>query len=200
MNLRPHRIKPLTASILPLRMASPVLRIYDEHGRLAGHCEAYSVQYMRPEWVRFYVVLGFIAAVVSTIPIHQLSACVASEMIGCGDMRHNGVEVYAGVPQTLRQSTAHKDNVSAIRRSMREMLAPGKHSQKQWREVMRRDGWKCLRCGAMKALSKDHVVPLASGGTNDIGNLQTLCRKCNSWKGNRTMDFRTHADSLRAGL
>jgi 5-methylcytosine-specific restriction endonuclease McrA len=200
MKLRSERIKTLSQSLLPLRFAYPVLQIFDDTGRTAGHCEVYAVQYMRPDWVRLYVVRGFIVAVVSLIQVHRLSVCVSSEMSKAGDGRYNSVEVFA---PSIRQDTPivrERDNVAAIRRSMREMLAPGKHTKLQWREAMRRDGWKCLRCGTMKALSKDHIVPLASGGTNDIENLQTLCRKCNSWKGNRTIDFRTHADSLRAGL
>lgn len=46
----------------------------------------------------------------------------------------------------------------------------------------------CLRCGASSRLTVDHVIPLSRGGTNDSANLQTLCRKCNASKGNRTCD------------
>lgn len=34
-------------------------------------------------------------------------------------------------------------------------------------------------------LTVDHVVPLARGGTNDLANLQVLCKRCNSAKGAR---------------
>jgi hypothetical protein len=33
-------------------------------------------------------------------------------------------------------------------------------------------------------------MPLLLGGSNDIGNLQPLCRSCNAWKGARYIDFR----------
>lgn len=54
--------------------------------------------------------------------------------------------------------------------------------------VFKRDGYRCVRCGASKddsnvRLEIDHIVPVAKGGTNDIDNLQTLCHECNFNKG-----------------
>ena len=47
-------------------------------------------------------------------------------------------------------------------------------------EVGRRDGFACATCGyAGNDLQLDHVVPVAKGGTNDLGNLQLLCPPCN---------------------
>lgn len=37
---------------------------------------------------------------------------------------------------------------------------------------------------------KDHVVPVLFGGSNDISNIQPLCRSCNSSKGASTVDYR----------
>ena len=47
-------------------------------------------------------------------------------------------------------------------------------------EVFKRDGYRCRECGASKdetSLEIDHITPVARGGTNDIDNLQTLCRE-----------------------
>jgi len=53
-------------------------------------------------------------------------------------------------------------------------------------EVFKRDGYRCRECGASRdegaTLEIDHIVPVANGGTNDIENLQTLCKKCNRGK------------------
>ena len=52
-------------------------------------------------------------------------------------------------------------------------------------EVFKRDGYRCCECGASKdetSLEIDHILPVAKGGTNDIDNLQTLCRECNRMK------------------
>lgn len=59
-----------------------------------------------------------------------------------------------------------------------------------WWSVLARDNWTCCSCGRSSkeegiTLEVDHIVPRSRGGSNDIGNLQTLCKKCNIGKSNR---------------
>lgn len=48
--------------------------------------------------------------------------------------------------------------------------------------IFQRDNHQCQSCGQTTKLSIDHIISLASGGSNDISNLQTLCSSCNSRK------------------
>ncbi|MCU0537603.1 MAG: HNH endonuclease [Hydrococcus sp. Prado102] len=51
--------------------------------------------------------------------------------------------------------------------------------------VFDRDNYQCQSCGKnnqQTTLNIDHIISLAKGGSNDISNLQTLCRDCNQQK------------------
>jgi 5-methylcytosine-specific restriction endonuclease McrA len=46
------------------------------------------------------------------------------------------------------------------------------------KNVRRRDEGKCVDCGSQKNLEYDHIIPLSSGGSNSVGNIQLLCKEC----------------------
>ncbi len=56
--------------------------------------------------------------------------------------------------------------------------------QLRW-AVFRRDDYRCVECGCDEDLTADHILAERNGGKATIGNLQTLCRPCNSRKGAR---------------
>lgn len=52
-------------------------------------------------------------------------------------------------------------------------------------DVLRRDKFQCVLCGASGSEAKleiDHIIPVSRGGSDDIGNLRCLCFKCNRGK------------------
>jgi hypothetical protein len=89
----------------------------------------------------------------------------------------------------------NRDAAHAIwhRYRARKLDAGGSFTAKEWRALVAfyaPDG-RCLGCGAVAPLTKDHVIPLYQGGNNDIGNIQPICRPCNSAKGDeRVIDYR----------
>lgn len=66
-------------------------------------------------------------------------------------------------------------------------------TEEQRREVFERCGAVCSVCGSVDDLTVDHIYPKSLGGTNDPGNLQILCMRCNASKNNR---FQPDVDSM----
>ena len=61
-----------------------------------------------------------------------------------------------------------------------------KVSSKIRQQVLERDNYTCQMCGRTRfdgvKLEVDHIIPVAKGGSDNISNLQTLCRECNRGK------------------
>jgi len=59
---------------------------------------------------------------------------------------------------------------------------------KQWKslrlEALRRDNFKCVKCGSKGRLEVDHIKPVRSNPELSfvLTNLQSLCRQCHSRK------------------
>ena len=54
---------------------------------------------------------------------------------------------------------------------------------KRWRRVrwaaLKRDGWRCVKCGKAGVLEVDHILRIEDGGPEyDLANCQSLCRGC----------------------
>lgn len=64
------------------------------------------------------------------------------------------------------------------------------HTRKEWLDLKRKHGFRCLACGSHKDITRDHVKPIKLGGTDHIDNIQPLCRSCNSSKGAKEIDYR----------
>jgi len=54
--------------------------------------------------------------------------------------------------------------------------------------IFKRDGFECQYCGTKKELTIDHIIPKAKGGKTTWSNLVTACKKCNSKKGNCSLE------------
>jgi 5-methylcytosine-specific restriction endonuclease McrA len=60
------------------------------------------------------------------------------------------------------------------------------------RKIKSMYGNMCLCCKNKNStdITIDHIIPLSLGGNSQESNLQTLCRICNSLKGNKIIDYR----------
>lgn len=77
-----------------------------------------------------------------------------------------------------------------LTRTEKLRLNGGHHTQQEWRDLCAKYNQRCLACGQRLPLTKDHIVPVHLGGSDDISNIQPLCRSCNSSKNARIIDYR----------
>jgi len=73
----------------------------------------------------------------------------------------------------------------------------GSHTEREWTELVLAWGSRCFYCGrpvqikpelSDDELTKDHLIPLFRGGSDDIGNIVPACLPCNQLKGTMTVD------------
>lgn len=90
------------------------------------------------------------------------------------------------------EANREKVRANARRWHARKKANGGQHTVDEWHALCAWFGNVCLCCGT-SMFGKDHVVPLSNGGTDNITNLQPLCKPCNSTKSDKAIDYRDPA-------
>lgn len=90
----------------------------------------------------------------------------------------------------------------AARKFYDRFAAPKRNvSPKKRMDVLERYKFKCAYCGASASdgvtLEVDHIVPVSKGGSNDMDNLQILCKPCNIGKFNRIISFDSGSNDVQ---
>ena len=83
-------------------------------------------------------------------------------------------------------------NYKTKQRYARKKGAKGNHTLKEWKLLKAQYGWTCPACKKREPkikLTEDHIIPLTKGGSNNINNIQPLCRSCNSIKNNKIIKY-----------
>ena len=89
----------------------------------------------------------------------------------------------------------YADEVRADR--MRAARALGSHTAEEWEEILEQCEGRCMKCGYRAdgwRPCKDHIVPIALGGSDAASNLQPLCRQCNTGKRGDTTNWRHYRE------
>lgn len=67
------------------------------------------------------------------------------------------------------------------------LRVPFKKIELSRKNILRRDGFRCVYCGnTTPPLTVDHIIPRSRGGADTWENLACACKQCNNRKGNRT--------------
>jgi 5-methylcytosine-specific restriction endonuclease McrA len=76
-----------------------------------------------------------------------------------------------------------KAAAAATRRT--RLLGRGTYTAADVRLLYRSQGGECALCRRtlVGGYHVDHIIPIAKGGMNVVGNLQLLCQRCNLTKG-----------------
>ncbi len=101
------------------------------------------------------------------------------------ERRRYSLEYYKRFPE---KSVAATNRHRALK-----LAAEGSHTEEEWNELKAFYNFKCLRCGMQEPeikLTRDHVIPLTTGGSDSIDNIQPLCARCNSKKNHKHIDYR----------
>jgi 5-methylcytosine-specific restriction endonuclease McrA len=77
-------------------------------------------------------------------------------------------------------------------RRIRHLQAPGSHTLAEWLTLKAQYDFTCPSCHRREpeiTLTEDHIIPLTKFGSNNIENIQPLCRSCNSKKYNKIIYY-----------
>lgn len=68
----------------------------------------------------------------------------------------------------------------------------GSHTAEEWETMREKYNHTCPCCKRKEPeikLTRDHILPLSSKGTDDIKNIQPLCNQCNAKKSTKTIKY-----------
>ena len=78
------------------------------------------------------------------------------------------------------------------RRRTRKLGNGGTHTLGEWNKLKKQYAFTCPSCLKQEPevrLTQDHIVPISLGGSDDIQNIQPLCKRCNCKKNTKIIKY-----------
>ena len=76
-------------------------------------------------------------------------------------------------------------------------ILPKAHTEEEWEAKKEQYNHRCFYCGKASKLTKDHVLPVSLGGTDEIDNIVPACWACNYKKRARRIEFFKEGATLK---
>jgi len=87
----------------------------------------------------------------------------------------------------LDYARANREKVRAYGRNYRSRKSNTEVYKVTDKDCLRIKNLPCVVCGARENIQLDHVIPVSKNGNHSIGNLQPLCKPCNTSKADKYM-------------
>ena len=97
-----------------------------------------------------------------------------------------------GFKHGLSRTNKYRVMVNSRRRT-NKIGNGGCHTIAEWDTLKAQYNWTCLCCGRNESdikLEVDHIIPLVKGGSDNIENIQPLCRTCNAKKYTKIISYK----------
>ena len=85
-------------------------------------------------------------------------------------------------------------------RILRKKQVGGFHTLAEWENLKAQYNWTCPACKKQEPeikLAEDHIIPISKGGSDNIENIQPLCKSCNSKKMTKIIKYEILLSKMR---